>query len=162
MALQDSMGWMDCHLHNFFVQDPDKKSEWLIGIPDEFSPDILPGWKASVCDYLKKEKDRCHYTYDFGEDWNHIIVLEKILPTDPKTAYPICVGGKRACPPEDVGGIPGYEMLCEVLVDPKHEDHASFKERFDNFQPENFDVSHVEFDNPQDRLEMVLEELELP
>ena len=157
MVLQDSMGWLDCHLHTFFVRDPKTKSEHLIGIPDEFSPDILPGWEVNVADYLDSENDRCHYTYDFGEDWNHAIILEKILPADPNTTYPICVDGKRACPPEDVGGIPGYEMLCEALVDPKHEDHAPFKERFGDFQPEDFDFSRVEFDNPQERLEVVLD-----
>ena len=57
------------------------------------------------------------YTYDFGDSWEHSIVLEKRLPIDPNTPYPVCTDGQLACPPEDCGGIPGFYDLIEVLSD---------------------------------------------
>jgi hypothetical protein len=93
-------------------------------------------------------KDKIRYTYDFGDDWVHDIVVEKVLAPDPSTAYPRCVGGKRAAPPDDCGGIWGYEELVEVLADPAHPEH---KERLQwlgladasQFTPDAFDVEAV-------------------
>lgn len=63
------------------------------------------------------------FTYDFGDDWEHAIVAEKVLPPEPGLPYPICVGGKLQCPPEDCGSIPGYYNLLEAIRDPNHEEH---------------------------------------
>jgi hypothetical protein len=93
-------------------------------------------------------KDKIRYTYDFGDDWVHDIVVEKVLDRDPSTAYPRCTGGKRAAPPDDCGGIWGYEELVEVLADPAHPEH---EERLQwlgladasQFTPDAFDVEAV-------------------
>jgi hypothetical protein len=93
-------------------------------------------------------KDKIRYTYDFGDDWVHDIVVEKVLAPDPSRAYPRCVGGKRAAPPDDCGGIWGYEELVEVLADPAHPEH---EERLQwlgladasQFTPDAFDVEAV-------------------
>ncbi|WP_432977736.1 plasmid pRiA4b ORF-3 family protein [Dactylosporangium sp. CA-233914] len=93
-------------------------------------------------------KDKIRYTYDFGDDWVHDIVVEKVLDRDPSTAYPRCTGGKRAAPPDDCGGIWGYENLVEVLADPAHPEH---EERLQwlgladasQFTPDAFDVGAV-------------------
>jgi hypothetical protein len=93
-------------------------------------------------------KDKVRYTYDFGDDWVHGIMVEKVLDSDPSTAYPRCTGGKRAAPPDDCGGIWGYEELVEVLADPAHPEH---EERLQwlgltdasQFTPEAFDVEAV-------------------
>jgi hypothetical protein len=85
-----------------------------------------------------------HYEYDFGDSWEHKILLEKILPFDTKTALPVCIKGKRACPPEDCGGIWGYEELLEAISNPKHPDHENMLEWLGGeFDPEEFDLEEI-------------------
>lgn len=69
------------------------------------------------------EKERFHYVYDFGDSREHEILVEKILPAEEGTRYSVCLTGKRACPPEDCGGPPGYEDLPKILKDPSHPEH---------------------------------------
>jgi len=93
-------------------------------------------------------KDKIRYTYDFGDDWVHDIVVEKVLDPDPSTACPRCIGGKRAAPPDDCGGIWGYEELVEVLADPAHPAHQERLEWLgladaSQFAPDAFDVEAV-------------------
>jgi len=80
------------------------------------------------------------YEYDFGDGWTHNIVLEDILEKVKNTFYPVCIDGKRACPPEDCGGFPGYMNLLEVISDPKHEEYEDIVEWLgEEFDPEEFD-----------------------
>lgn len=93
-------------------------------------------------------KDKVRYTYDLGDDWVHDIAVEKVLAPDPAMAYPRCTGGKRAAPPDDCGGIWGYEELVEVLADPAHPEHEEQLEWLgladaSEFAPEAFDVEAV-------------------
>jgi Plasmid pRiA4b ORF-3-like protein len=93
-------------------------------------------------------KDKIRYTYDFGDDWVHDIVVEKVLDPDPSRAYPRCTGGKRAAPPDDCGGIWGYEELVEVLADPAHPEHSERLQWLgladaSQFVPDAFDVEAV-------------------
>ena len=84
------------------------------------------------------------YTYDFGDSWEHSIVLEKRLPVDPNTTYPVCTDGQLACPPEDCGGIPGFYDLVEALHDPNHERHEEMLDWIgDDFDPQAFSVDKV-------------------
>jgi hypothetical protein len=76
----------------------------------------------------KQSGDRMHYTYDFGDSWEHDIVLEKQLDPDPGEQSPTCLAGKGACPPEDCGGSWGYADLKESLADPSHEAHEDMHE----------------------------------
>ena len=93
-----------------------------------------------------------NYTYDFGDNWEHKIPLEKILPRDKNIEYPACIAGKRACPPEDCGGIWGYEEFLEAINNPDHEEHEEMLEWVGGeFDPEHFDVSEVSFDDPDKR-----------
>jgi hypothetical protein len=92
--------------------------------------------------------ERLLYTYDFGDDWEHGIVVEKILASEPGGVYPTCIAGKSACPPEDCGGIWGYGDLREALADPAHEDHEAMLERLgieldSEFDPTAFDIDEV-------------------
>jgi hypothetical protein len=81
------------------------------------------------------------YEYDFGDSWEHVIKVEKILPAMPGVRIPLCLAGKRACPPEDCGGAWGYEHLLEVLRDPAHEEHNEMLEWLGGeFDPEAFDI----------------------
>ncbi len=84
------------------------------------------------------------YTYDFGDNWEHGIVLENQLAADPTAKYPICTDGQLACPPEDCGGIPGYYDLLEALADPNHERHEELCDWIgDDFDPMDFSVDSV-------------------
>jgi hypothetical protein len=93
--------------------------------------------------------DRLRYTYDFGDDWEHDILIEDILEPEPGTTYPRCLTGRRACPPEDCGGMWGYDYLVEILADPRHEEHKDRLEWLgldsaDQFDPAAFDTVQVD------------------
>jgi hypothetical protein len=156
VAIQDAMGWLDYHLHVFYVPNPETGVIAEIGIPDDepFEDDLvsLPGWEIPLTEYFIKPGDRADYEYDFGDGWEHEIVLEKIQSRVPKAKYPRCLDGARACPPEDCGGIGGYESMLEVISDPSHEEYEStmtwLGRRYD---PESFDPKKVKFDNPKKR-----------
>jgi hypothetical protein len=93
---------------------------------------------------LKKEKDKIVYEYDFGDGWEHDVLLEKILPADEKLKSPVCLAGKMACPPEDCGGVWGYADLLEILKNPKHEEYDSYMDWLGGeFDPEHFDKEAV-------------------
>ncbi len=110
VATQDVMGWQDYHLHEFKIIKPLTGKKVAIGILDEedfgpWSRKILPSWKEKIAEYFSTEKRDADYIYDFGDHWEHKVVLEKILPREKNVKYPRCIGGKRACPPEDCGGV---------------------------------------------------------
>ncbi|MBO8128150.1 MAG: plasmid pRiA4b ORF-3 family protein [Peptococcaceae bacterium] len=147
VAIQDAMGWWDCHLHEFRLKNPTNGKKVTIGIPYEEEPFLpsktLPGWDHKIAPYFTMENPKATYLYDFGDGWEHIVKLEKICPREKDKQYPVCIGGKRACPPEDCGGIPGYEMICSG----EHE----FQEEFEDYDPEYFKPTEVRFDDPEER-----------
>jgi hypothetical protein len=86
-------------------------------------------------------KSKFLYEYDFGDSWEHLIVVEKILPPDADFQHPVCLAGANACPPDDCGGIPGYYNLVEALADPKHPEHEELKEWIGgDWDPLRFDL----------------------
>lgn len=164
VAIQDAMGWEDYHLHQFEFGDVRNDTEVIIGLPDEESPpnfrkNILAGWEQPIAQWFTPTQSKAKYWYDFGDDWWHSVVLEKILPAEPGFTYPRCAAGKRACPPEDCGGPWGYLDLLAILSNPKHK---SFKELSDwlgePFDPEYFQPEDVVFDNPRQRLRSAFSE----
>ena len=162
VAIQDAMGWFDGHLHEFRVTRPGARRESLIGIPEEESwsgMETVPGWKVAAASVFRAPKTKCSYVYDFGDDWKHVVLLEKVLSRDPDMALPACTGGRRRCPPEDCGGPWGYELLLEILADP---DHPEYAERMDwaggPIDPAEFDPKEVVFDDPGERLSYLLED----
>lgn len=85
-------------------------------------------------------RDSFVYEYDFGDSWEHEIVVEKALPVEEGVLYPRCLAGKRACPPEDVGGVWGYGDLLMAIKDPTHPEHREMLDRVDeDFDPAAFD-----------------------
>ena len=140
-VIQYSMGWMNGHLHQF------EKDGVLYGVPDgefDFGFDLEDENKYRLSDLLKSEKDWLSYEYDFGDDWRHKIILEKILPFDASSGVAKCIKGKRACPPEDCGGIWGYENLLEIMSDPAHDEHEDMMEWLgEEFDPERFSLSEI-------------------
>jgi hypothetical protein len=89
------------------------------------------------------------YLYDFGDSWEHDLVLEAILLPETATQYPTCIGGERRTPPEDVGGTPGYEEYLVVLTDPEHEEHANMLRWRGPFDPEAFSAAQVNQKTPK-------------
>ena len=164
VAIQDAMGWFDCHLHAFLVQNPKTGKNEEIGIPEDTpfeNQEILPGWEHKIGPYFTLENNKALYIYDFGDDWQHEVKLEKIIPHKEGVRYPVCVTGKRACPPEDCGGIFGYEDLLETLSDPDHEEYEETLEWLGgDFDPDHFNVSEVVFDDPEKRFEYAFHETE--
>ena len=156
VAIQDAMGWLDYHLHLFRIPHPDAGQTSHIGIPDDdpFDDEVecLPGWEVSLVEYFRKPGDRADYEYDFGDGWEHEVVLEQLSTRVPKTKYPVCLDGARACPPEDCGGVPGYEQMLEVLGDPTDEEHESILQWVGgSYDPAGFDAKKVRFDDPKKR-----------
>jgi hypothetical protein len=139
-VIQAAMGWEDYHMHAF----SDGSCEYGLADPELGHRDER---RATLGRLLKREGEQIRYTYDFGDDWEHEIVVEKVLPAEPGVRYPICVAGKGACPPEDCGGVWGYEHLREVLADPADEEHGEMLEwlglQAAAFDPARFDVDEV-------------------
>ena len=93
---------------------------------------------------VSRVKDKLIYEYDFGDSWEHELLVEKILPLDEAKRYPVCLTGKRACPPEDCGGIWGYVSFLEVIHDPEHPEHEEMLEWVGGAcDPEAFDLDEV-------------------
>jgi hypothetical protein len=119
-AFQAVMGWTDSHLHQF---EKDGRN-WGVPEYDEFDElDLIDESETPLGRVLKAEGDGLIYVYDFGDDWRHEVVLEKIIPVNDVVKTPICIGGARRCPPEDVGGVSGYQEFLEVIFDPTHEEY---------------------------------------
>jgi hypothetical protein len=114
-ALQSVFSWTDSHLHCF-----DKDGKYW-GVPDY--DDLNDESTMRLSKMLKVEGDSMIYVYDFGDNWRHQIVLEKIIPVSEVVKTPVCLGGERRSPPEDVGGVSGYEDFLEIIIDPKHEEY---------------------------------------
>ena len=141
--LQVVMGWSDSHLHSFTIG----RTEYTRPYPEEdlFSESTAKDEaRVTLGQVVRSEKTRFGYVYDYGDHWVHDLLVEKILPRDTETAYPLCLAGRRACPPEDCGGVWGYDGMLEALRDPRHEEHASYLEWLGGgFDPEAFDLEAV-------------------
>src|SRR5262245_56392125 len=158
VAIQDAMGWLDYHLHEFELLDPSTGKVVRVGIPDDDFPDerpTTPGWALSVAPYFVEQGATARYLYDFGDDWVHRVTFEGRTPRMPNTAYPLCAGGARRCPPEDCGGLPGFEEFLAAIADPQHDEHEAMLTWVGGeYDPDEFDPARVRFDDPKKRLRM--------
>ena len=120
-------------------------------IDSECDEDLIDEMDARIADYFGEISKQAVYEYDFGDSWEHIIVLEKIIPVEQKEKYPKIIAGANACPPEDCGGIGGYYDMLEALKDPKSPEYEEFREWLglekidDDFDPSHFDLKEVFF-----------------
>ena len=137
--LQVVMGWDDYHLHQFIINGT------YYGIHDpDLMFDLKDEEKMKLDMVVLQEQKEFIYEYDFGDSWYHNILIEKILPPDTKKHYPVCIKGKRACPPEDCGGEGGYYYFLEAIQDPDHPEHEEMLEwEGGSFDPEAFDIDGV-------------------
>ncbi len=139
--LQIVMGWEDYHLHMFNFEgliygDPADDEYGDLGTLDEVA------YKLNRI--IHREGQRFKYEYDFGDSWDHTLLVEKILPPQEGLRYPLCLKGKRACPPEDVGGVWGYENFLEAIRDPNRDEHEEYLTWIGGeFDPEAFDLEEV-------------------
>jgi hypothetical protein len=153
-AIQDAMGWYDVHLHEFEIKHPISGFAVMIGDPKNSSgfDKILDEKKQNIDKWFNLENNKAFYLYDFGDNWEHAIILEKILPKDNAITYPVCLKGKFACPPEDCGGIWGYLDLLEIINNPQHEEYENMKEWIEeDFDPKYFNAQEVVFIPPGKR-----------
>ncbi len=133
-AIQASMGWEDAHLHDFDIAgehygDPTTTDE------------VVNEKRLTLDKILKAGVKRFTYTYDFGDDWEHVILIEGTVTRAAGQRYPACIAGKRACPPEDSGGIYGYARLIEIMADPSHPEHDEMSEWLgEDFTPDDFSI----------------------
>jgi hypothetical protein len=139
-VFQNAMGWTNSHLHGFrkgklFFSEPD---------PDYLDLKVLDERLFRLDQIAPEVGARFVYEYDFGDGWEHTLVVEKILPPEPGAAYPRCTVGKRACPPEDVGGTYGYLEFLIAINDPLDLEHEEWLEwAGGSFDPEAFDLQET-------------------
>jgi len=136
--IQTIMGWTNSHLHQF----TDGINFYA---PNEFEiEESINSRTVKLNKILRQEKEGIFYEYDFGDGWEHVIVLEKIIDEDEKNQIPRCLDGKRHCPPENCGGIWGYEDLLKIISNKKNEE---LKETMDwlggKFDPDYFNLKEI-------------------
>lgn len=159
-VIQVSMGWTNSHLYNFNYKNiyiEPENDEFDFGSP--FGKETLDAEITIIGDLLSYEGESCIYTYDFGDNWEHTIKVEKIISDETSENdeffVPRCIKAKRACPPEDCGGIPGLAELEKVLAGPKTEEQDSLK----IWVGESYDSEKVDLDDINQNLQKLYKEL---
>lgn len=145
--IQAAFGWEDYHLHSFTCG----QEEFGPADPD-LDLDFNNERDITLGELIGGVGDRLRYTYDFGDNWEHEILVEQLLDPDPETRYPALIAAKGACPPEDCGGVWGYANLKEVLADPSHEEHQEMLEWLGLDNANELDPTAVTTDNIQKEL----------
>ena len=145
-VIQMAMGWTNSHLHHFIVGKPPNLR--FIGAPIPYEGDDLPDeeneGQIEISRVLSATKTKIVYEYDFGDSWEHEVVLEKVMDAEPRAGYPRCIAGENACPPEDVGGVWGYVDFLQAINNPEHNQREEFLEWVGGaFDPEEFDLDSV-------------------
>lgn len=141
--IQTSMGWTNSHLHDFRI------GEWRYGDPmllQENFADMAyeDSTRTLLSDVVPRtgKPIRLRYQYDFGDSWEHQILFEKCVPPEPGCKYPTCLAGKRACPPEDCGGVWGYAGFLEAIGNKKHPEYRQMRDWIGgSFDPDEFDAA---------------------
>jgi hypothetical protein len=139
-VLQIALGWTNSHLHQFLI------GRETFGMPDLDGPPTT-NEKGVRLDKVAGAKSTFVYEYDFGDGWEHDVVVERVDTSGATDLVPVCMDGRRACPPEDCGGPHGYEHLLQALANPKHPDHAEMSEWIaPDWRAEAFDIDLVNQD----------------
>jgi hypothetical protein len=140
-TIQIVMGWWDSHLYEFEF--------WGMhfGIPDPddelLDYEVKDSRKKKLKSLRLNPRDKIKYTYDFGDDWEHTITVEKVMKIG-AAPYPICLDGERNCPPEDCGSIPGYEDIVNAMKNPKSKEAKEYAEWLgEPYDPEEFDIKRI-------------------
>ena len=136
--IQIVMGWDGYHLWSFAIGGEQ------FGEDSSGEMDMMSARKTKLSQFVTMGGKKFSYTYDFGDNWDHVIQVEKVLDADPQVKYPRCVKGSRACPPEDCGGPWGYADFLKAVQNPGHKSHEEMVEWVGgSFDPEAFDIEAV-------------------
>lgn len=166
-AIQNAMGWSNSHLHAFSLSEK-RSMVTRIQMPN-------PGWdskshldesNALLSSWFPNRVKQCVYTYDFGDSWDHTVLFERSIPAEKKGSYPRCVAGENAGPPEDCGGVSGYEDLLSVINlvdDPRGEELRTWLglEKGEKYDPTTFDIDDIAFNNEKILLKEYLHDQEM-
>jgi hypothetical protein len=141
-VIQIVMGWTDSHLHEFTI-GKERYTEY-----PESKEDGLACGRYRLGDLIKQKGRTFRYLYDFGDSWEHELIIEESRYVNPGLRTELaCLEGERACPPEDVGSVPGYFEFCNALKDPSHEEHESYMEwSGGEYDSEEFDADAVNWE----------------
>jgi hypothetical protein len=139
VVLQVAIGWQNCHPFEF------RHGETVYGLVSrEATENPLPAEKSTLAD-LVKLGSTFDYDYVFGDDWQHTLTVEQIVPTEPGAGYPRLIAAQGRCPPADIGGPSGYETYLRALTDPKHLHHEAMVEWDDpDFDPHKVDAAALQ------------------
>jgi Plasmid pRiA4b ORF-3-like protein len=138
--LQLVMGWTNSHLHSFEIGDRAFSSAGA----DLEELQMLNERKYALEAVLGDSIREFVYEYDPGDSWRHRIKVQSIAKPNTDWSYPLCVAGARAAPPDDVGGVSGYEEFLSAINNPKHEEHDSMLVWIGGaFDPEGFDLNEI-------------------
>jgi hypothetical protein len=157
VAIQDAMGWLDYHLHMFEFKDKgdygrDIRIDCPFADPDFEEEEPILTTEVPIKAFFKKTRDRALYTYDFGDGWQHDVILERVVPREPGKTYPVCLDGGLSGPPEDCGGTPGYYQCIKAI---RNNDNADgLLTWLGSWRPDLFNPSGVKFENPRSRLKV--------
>jgi pRiA4b ORF-3-like protein len=144
-VIQAVMDWQDYHLHEFTVGGR------LYGDPDlDEENRVLDERTVHLRDLGLASGAHFEYAYDFGDNWQHVLEFEDEVSPAAGAVYPVCVGGECSAPPEDVGGVSGYQQLLEALADPSHEEHEAMQEWLGRLLPNGHDHVGVQCTDPAD------------
>ncbi|MGH8219249.1 MAG: plasmid pRiA4b ORF-3 family protein, partial [Steroidobacteraceae bacterium] len=139
--LQLAMGWTNSHLHSFTFG---KKTFGMADVDDFGKLDMLDERKQTLEAALGHSAREFIYEYDFGDSWRCRIAVKPLSRANLDWSYPLCTGGARAAPPDDVGGSTGYEDFLAAIKDPKHEEHENMLIWIGGaFDPEGFDLNAI-------------------
>jgi Plasmid pRiA4b ORF-3-like protein len=135
------MGWQGGQIHEFFFGEDSYGRKDPPFEPD--FPEVLDEDGVSLRQALGGRKTFV-YLYDYGDNWRHKVKIEKVMAVETTIGRAVCIGGENACPPEDVGGVPGYAEFLEALADPSNSEHEHLKAWIGgSFDPKAFDVAEV-------------------
>lgn len=142
--IQTAMGWTNSHLHQFEIADSRHTDpRFMMDDLDDLGAIDYSGVRVSDLVSEHGPELVMGYEYDFGDGWQHEIVLEEVTQPEPRVRYPRCIDGERACPPEDVGGVYGFANYVEAITDPSHSEHDEFLEWSGPFDPTKFDAAQA-------------------
>jgi hypothetical protein len=136
--IQTAMDWDNSHLHQFIVGDT------YYGMQEDSELETKDESTITLSQAAPQPEDWFIYEYDFGDSWEHGVLVEEVLPPEEGVHYPVCVEGEYAAPPEDCGGIPGYYMMLEAIEDEEHPDHEEMLEWVGgDYDPVTFDLDRI-------------------
>lgn len=149
--IQASFAWDDSHLHGFQVGGRGGAVYGDLAAAQDGDPDLDES-AYSLGEVLPAEGDSMVYTYDFGDDWEHKITVEKVLPAEPQAPVARCTGGRGAAPAEDSGGVWGWANMVEAVNNPNHEQHQEYREWLGLSRGESFDAKKFRWQDINEKL----------